>query len=196
MTSVMAWDCTVQPAPKVASTAKTAKRTASHLMPRPRSIVYMGPPAIEPSLSRTRYLTDSSDSAYLVEMPNTPVIQHQNTAPGPPRATAVETPTILPVPMVAASAVASAPNCEMSPLAPSSALADIRMARNVCRWMNRRRNVRNKCVPNSSTIMGAPQMRSRSQEIALAKNMIDLPFLFQNVPRSFFGCVIAVFIIP
>src|SRR5699024_8419514 len=146
MTSVMAWDCTVQPAPKVASTAKTAKRTASHLMPRPRSIVYMGPPAIEPSLSRTRYLTDSSDSAYLVQMPNTPVIQHQNTAPGPPRATAVETPTILPVPMVAASAVASAPNCEMSPLAPSSALADIRMARNVCRWMNRRRSARNKCV--------------------------------------------------
>ena len=38
-------------------------------------------------------------------MPSTPVIQHQKTAPGPPRATAVETPTILPVPSVAASVV-------------------------------------------------------------------------------------------
>ena len=39
-------------------------------------------------------------------MPRKPVIQHQKTAPGPPNATAVERPMILPVPSVAASVVA------------------------------------------------------------------------------------------
>ena len=41
-------------------------------------------------------------------IPSTPVIQHQNTAPAPPIAIAVEIPMIFPVPIVAASAVASA----------------------------------------------------------------------------------------
>ncbi len=41
-----------------------------------------------------------------------PVSQHQKTAPGPPRATAVETPMILPVPRVAARVVARAPKAE------------------------------------------------------------------------------------
>ena len=45
-----------------------------------------------------------------VAIPKMPVIQHQNTAPGPPRAIAVPTPMIFPVPIVEASAVASAPN--------------------------------------------------------------------------------------
>lgn len=39
-------------------------------------------------------------------MPKSPVKKHQNRAPGPPRAIAVETPTILPVPRVAARVVA------------------------------------------------------------------------------------------
>ncbi len=43
-------------------------------------------------------------------MPRMPVTQHQKTAPGPPRATAVETPMIFPVPSVAASVVESAEN--------------------------------------------------------------------------------------
>jgi hypothetical protein len=43
-----------------------------------------------------------------VAIPRTPVIQHQNTAPGPPIAIAVEMPMILPVPIVAARAVARA----------------------------------------------------------------------------------------
>lgn len=38
-------------------------------------------------------------------MPRIPVIQHQKIAPGPPRATAVETPMIFPVPRVAARVV-------------------------------------------------------------------------------------------
>ena len=41
-------------------------------------------------------------------MPRIPVIQHQKMAPGPPRATAVETPMMLPVPRVAARVVARA----------------------------------------------------------------------------------------
>lgn len=45
-------------------------------------------------------------------MPRIPVIQHQKMAPGPPRATAVETPIILPVPSVAASVVERAPKGE------------------------------------------------------------------------------------
>lgn len=45
-------------------------------------------------------------------MPKTPVSQHQSTAPGPPSTTAVETPTMFPVPRVAASVTASAPKPE------------------------------------------------------------------------------------
>src|SRR5690625_5890309 len=65
----------------------------------------MGPPAISPRASCTRYFTASTASAYFVAMPNTAVIHIQNTAPGPPSTTAVATPAILPVPMVAESAV-------------------------------------------------------------------------------------------
>lgn len=39
-------------------------------------------------------------------MPKSPVSQHQNTAPGPPMEIAVEIPMMLPVPSVAANAVA------------------------------------------------------------------------------------------
>jgi len=56
----------------------------------------------------TRYLTDSRASQYLVAIPTSPVIHIQNRAPGPPRAIAVATPTILPVPTVAESAVINA----------------------------------------------------------------------------------------
>lgn len=45
-------------------------------------------------------------------MPKIPVIQHQKMAPGPPRATAVETPIILPVPRVAARVVANVAKTE------------------------------------------------------------------------------------
>ena len=44
-------------------------------------------------------------------------VTNSRTAPGPPMNTAVPTPTMLPVPMVAASAVVSAPNWVMSPSA-------------------------------------------------------------------------------
>ena len=41
-------------------------------------------------------------------MPKKPTTHIQNTAPGPPKATAVPTPAMLPVPMVADRAVAQA----------------------------------------------------------------------------------------
>ena len=74
-----------------------------------------------------RYFTASTASAYLVAMPKTPVSHIQSTAPGPPAATAVATPTMLPVPIVAASAVVSAPNWLMSPSPSRSRLNDSRM---------------------------------------------------------------------
>ena len=49
-------------------------------------------------------------------IPTSAVIHIQNTAPGPPKKIAVATPAILPVPMVAASAVIKALNGVISPL--------------------------------------------------------------------------------
>ncbi len=94
----------------------------------PRSSTYIGPPAIVPSAVVMRYFTESSASAYLVAIPKTPVSHIQRTAPGPPDATAVATPTMLPVPIVAASAVVSAPNCETSPSPSDSRCSEMRIA--------------------------------------------------------------------
>ena len=84
----------------------------------------------------------NSPSAYFVEMPNTPVSQHHNTAPGPPKATAVATPMILPVPMVAARAVANDLNCDTSPLAFGSRFTEMRIAVKIFRCGNLRIMVR------------------------------------------------------
>ena len=106
----MALACTVQPMPNAAIAVNKAKRIPILRQPNPRSKVYIGPPCIVPLFDLTLYFIASNASEYLVEMPNTPVSQHQNTAPGPPNATAVATPIIFPVPIVAARAVARAPN--------------------------------------------------------------------------------------
>ncbi len=107
--------CVMLPMPKAATAVSAANSTPSGLLPRPRSSAYIGPPAIMPFGSLTRNFTASTASAYLVATPKTPVSHIHSTAPGPPAATAVATPTMLPVPIVAASAVVSAPNWEMSP---------------------------------------------------------------------------------
>ena len=158
--------CTVEPMPKVAIAVKKAKATAisfqnQRAMPRcvlakPFSMAYMGPPSMRPS-ELTRYFTAKRPSAYLVDMPKTPVIQHQNTAPGPPKAMAVPTPTMFPVPIVAAKAVANAPNCDTSPSASLSLLNDSLMAFRMWRWGKRKRMVRKMWVPNKSIIVGRPQ---------------------------------------
>ena len=99
-------------------------------------------------------------SLYLVAMPKTPVSQHHSTAPGPPKAMAVATPMMLPVPMVAAKAVAKAPNWDTSPAAPLSRRTERRMAVKMRRCGKRNTTVRYKCVPKSITIMGTPQRKS------------------------------------
>ena len=115
---------------------------ASHFQPRPRSKAYIGPPSIFPSAVFVRYLMANSPSAYLVEMPKTPVNQHHKTAPGPPKATAVATPMMLPVPIVAAKAVASDLNWDTSPLAFGSRFTESRIAVKILRCGNRRMMVR------------------------------------------------------
>ena len=55
-----------------------------------------------------RYFTASRPSEYFVAMPNSAAAIIHSRAPGPPAASAVATPTILPVPIVAARAVHSA----------------------------------------------------------------------------------------
>jgi hypothetical protein len=102
--------CTIFPIPKAAIAVKIQNNTASHLECKPFSKAYIGPPNIVPSEVLTRYFTDNKASPYFVAIPNTPVSQHHSTAPGPPRPIAVATPTMFPVPIVAANAVVSAPN--------------------------------------------------------------------------------------
>ena len=151
----------------------------------------MAPPCILPSGVRTRYLTAMRDSAYLVAMPNTPAIQHQNTAPGPPRKMAVPTPTMLPVPMVDARAVVRAWNWLTSPGASGSRVMDSLMPVQVLRWMTPVRTVMNTWVPKSRTIMGRPQMKSSSQLMKLMMISTRSP-LFSLVywfcSSHFFSC--------
>ena len=67
-----------------------------------------------------RNRTPRNASEYFDAIPSTPVTHIQNSAPGPPIPIAVATPTMLPVPTVAASAVVRAWNWEMSPSIVSS----------------------------------------------------------------------------
>ena len=68
-----------------------------------------------PSGATSRYLTASVPSAYFVAMPKNAATSIQKSAPGPPVPIAVATPTMLPVPIVAESAVQSAPKLVTSP---------------------------------------------------------------------------------
>ena len=100
-------------------------------------------------------------------MPNTPVSHIHSTAPGPPARMAVPTPTMLPVPMVADSAVVSAPNWLMSPGASGSLVTDSLMAVGILRWMKRVRKVRNRWDPNSMMIIGGPHTKASMLLMAL-----------------------------
>ena len=76
---------------------------------------YMAPPTQLPAGVFSRKCTESSTSENLVIMPTRAVTHIQNSAPGPPSAMAVATPTILPVPISAAKAVIRAFQGETSP---------------------------------------------------------------------------------
>ena len=150
--------------PNDARAVNTAKSMPSHFMLRPRSRAYIGPPYILPSSPFTRYFTARRPSAYFVDIPKMPVSQHHSTAPGPPRATAVATPTMLPVPMVAARAVAKAPNWLTSPSALLSSFTERRMPVRSLRCGIRSRKVRNTWVPSSRIIIGHPQRNELRSE--------------------------------
>ena len=112
----LAW--VILPMPKEARTANKANsqpRTAPNPLGSAFFIVYIGPPDISPFSLRSRYLMASRPSEYLVAMPKKAMIHIQKMAPGPPDTMAVATPTMLPVPMVAARAVVNAENGETSP---------------------------------------------------------------------------------
>ena len=135
----------------------------------------MAPPSMVPSLVRTLYFTAIRDSPYLVAMPNTPVSQHQSTAPGPPRAMAVPTPMIFPVPMVEARAVVRAANWLISPWESGSLVTDRRMPVKVLRWINPVRKVRKRWVPKRRPIMGMPQRQLLMPSTMLLTNSIMIP---------------------
>ncbi len=158
MFSLMAFACTVFPMPNDATAANKQNKMPSHFMPNPFCKAYIGPPIILPSCVFTRYLMASSPSPYFVAMPNTPVSQHHSTAPGPPKLTAVATPMMLPVPMVAANEVANAPNWLTSPVASLSFFTDSLMAVQILRCGNLSRMVRKMWVPSNKIIMGHPHM--------------------------------------
>jgi hypothetical protein len=70
---------------------------------------------------------------------------------------AVATPTILPVPIVAASEVAKAANWLTSPVEPLSLVKESLIAFISFLWGNFNLKVRKICVPNNSTTIGQPQ---------------------------------------
>src|SRR3989338_6556395 len=107
--------CTILPIPNAATAVKAAKTIPNQRHFMPRSKTYIGPPAMTPCEVVILYLTDKRASEYLVAIPKTPVSHIHNTAPGRPEAIAVATPTIFPVPIVAARAVVNAPNWLTSP---------------------------------------------------------------------------------
>ena len=179
MMPVMELDCTAEPMPKDAMAANSANAPAPSIahqgvlpfLVNARFQAYIAPPSILPSWSFTRYFTAANVSEYFVAMPNTPVSHIHSTAPGPPARMAVPTPTMLPVPMVADKAVVSAPNWLTSPGASGSFVTDSLMAVGILRWMNRVRNVRNKCDPNSSTIIGGPHTKASMSLIIWTMSM-------------------------
>ena len=104
-------------------------------------------------------------SAYLVAMPKTPMIHIQKIAPTPPETTAVATPTMLPVPMVAESAVVSAPNWLTLPSACESFANESLMPVKSLRWMKPVRTVIYRWVPTSTMMSGSPQSQPSTAEI-------------------------------
>ncbi len=107
------------PIPKEAMTPNRANRkpraAPSFLFLNPFFMVKAGPPTISPWALVSRYLTASMHSENFEVRPKAAQTSIQNRAPGPPANMAVATPTMLPVPIVAASAVHKQANGETSP---------------------------------------------------------------------------------
>ena len=182
------------PIPKDAITANSAKSHASTepsvLFLIPFFIVYIGPPLISPFSLTSRYFMASIHSENFEVRPNAAEIHIHTSAPGPPDTIAVATPTIFPVPIVAASAVVSAENGDTSPsprfLVRASLLSVLLSA--YPRFLHVRnlvRNVRKMPVPTNRISITGPQTKSSIVEIILLNFSIHhfLPFL-QNAKRA------------
>ena len=182
--------CVMLPIPKDARTAKTAKSVAitapSFLYLKPFFMAYIGPPTISPSAFISLYFTARTLSAYLVESPKRAEIHIQTIAPGPPMTMAVATPTILPVPMVAARAVIRDWNGVISPsLLPMPSLSGslkIDFSANPRLRHGRKfsRMVRKTPVPTSSTSIKGPHTKSFTAFSITAKSIRYLPHMRQR----------------
>ena len=113
--SEIAFPCIKFPPLKLIINVNMQNRLANTGLFNPCWSTYIGPPAIFPLRRLTLYLIATRPSEYFVAIPRKPVNQHHNTAPGPPRSTAVATPTMFPVPIAPASEVVSAANWLTSP---------------------------------------------------------------------------------
>ena len=110
-------------------------------------------------------------------MPKKAASHIHSSAPGPPAAIAVATPTMLPVPMVADSAVHSAPKLDTSP-SPSSFWNMYLKARGSLRTgRNTSRTVRYMPTPRMSTMRGMPHTKS-STACTISSKVIA-----QNLPK-------------
>ena len=186
----MEFPCVIFPIPNDAITANNAKnhaRTApSFLFFSPFFIVYIGPPLISPFSFTSRYLIASIHSLNLEVSPNAAEIHIHTSAPGPPETIAVATPTIFPVPIVAASAVVSAENGETSPSPRLFVRASLlRVLFNAypkfLHVKNRVRKVRKIPVPTRRTSITGPQTKSSTFETISANLSIRYSSLFLNM---------------
>ncbi len=183
--SAIEFACVRLPMPKDATTANNANsqpRTApSFLCLKAFFIVYIGPPDISPFSLTSLYLIASIHSLNLEVSPKQALIHIQTSAPGPPDTIAVATPTILPVPIVAASAVVNAENGEISPFPLVFCLASLlrvlliayprfRQVRNPVRI------VRNTPVPTNRISITGPHTKSSTVTSTSASFSIN-PFI-------------------
>ena len=106
-----------------------------------------------PSFFSSRKWTASIDSAYFVAIPNKAASHIQKSAPGPPSAIAVATPTIFPVPIVADNAVHSALKLESSPPSPCSDFRKIDLSAN---------SSCENCTPRKTTVRKIPVARIKT----------------------------------
>ena len=134
-------------------------------------------------------------SANAVIMPKNADTHIQKIAPGPPMASAVATPAMLPVPAEAASAVHMAAKGETACAPPARRPAppkqDSRVLRShspQCRsWNTWVRRVKYSPVPTSSASRGGPQSRARAASFArvsISINMADPSFASTICPRG------------
>ena len=121
-------------------------------------------------------------SQHALIMPIIALITIQKTAPAPPEAIAAATPTMLPVPMHAASAAESACVCDIEPL-PDSRLFLLNILPSVVFihvltcviWKNPDRTLSRSPVPVKATSSGTPQITEFIEETREQNESVGSP---------------------